>query len=116
MNPSYGTLEQFDAFLAAAHARGLRVITELVLNHTSDQHPWFQRARRAPPGSPERDYYVWSDTPERYREARVIFQDFEPSNWTWDHVAGAYFWHRFYCASAGPEFRQPARPRRTARA
>ena len=70
--------------LDEAHRRGLRVITELVLNHTSDQHPWFQRARRAPPGSPERDFYVWSDTPERYRDARIIFKDFEPSNWSWD--------------------------------
>ncbi|HEX9237120.1 MAG TPA: maltose alpha-D-glucosyltransferase, partial [Actinomycetota bacterium] len=73
-----------------------RVITELVLNHTSDQHPWFQRARRAPPGSADRDFYVWSDTPERYKDARIIFKDFESSNWTWDPVAGAYYWHRFY--------------------
>ena len=107
VNPSYGTLAQFDAFLAAAHARGLRVITELVLNHTSDQHPWFQRARRAAPGSPERDYYVWSDTPERYPEARVIFQDFELSNWTWDHAAGAYFWHRFYSHQPDLNFDNP---------
>jgi maltose alpha-D-glucosyltransferase/alpha-amylase len=91
-----GTLEDFELFLREAHARGLRVITELVLNHTSDQHPWFQRSRRAPPGSRWRDFYVWSDTPERYREARVIFKDFEPSNWTWDPVAKAYYWHRFY--------------------
>ncbi len=108
VNPSYGTMEQFDAFLAAAHARGLRVITELVLNHTSDQHPWFQRARRAAPGSPERDYYVWSNTAERYREARVIFQDFELSNWTWDHLAGAYFWHRFYGHQPDLNFDNPA--------
>ena len=107
VNPSYGTLEQFDALLAAAHARGLRVITELVLNHTSDQHPWFQRARRAPAGSPERDYYVWSETAERYREARVIFQDFEPSNWTWDHMASAYFWHRFYAHQPDLNFDNP---------
>lgn len=107
VNPSYGTLEQFDAFLEAAHARGLRVITELVLNHTSDQHPWFQRARRAPQGSPERDFYVWSDTADRYREARVIFQDFELSNWTWDHVAGAYFWHRFYSHQPDLNFDNP---------
>src|SRR4029453_14286264 len=65
-------------------------------NHTSDQHPWFQRARRAPPGSSERNFYVWSDTAERYRDARIIFKDFEPSNWTWDPVAHAYYWHRFY--------------------
>ncbi len=107
VHPSYGTLEQFETFLAAAHARGLRVITELVLNHTSDQHPWFQRARRAAPGSPERDYYVWSDTADRYPEARIIFQDFELSNWTWDHVAGAYFWHRFYSHQPDLNFDNP---------
>jgi maltose alpha-D-glucosyltransferase / alpha-amylase len=96
INPAYGTLADFQELLAAAHERGLRVINELVLNHTSDQHVWFQRARLAPPGSPERDYYVWSDTPDKYREARIIFKDFEPSNWSWDPVAKAYFWHRFY--------------------
>lgn len=107
VNPRYGTLEHFDAFLQAAHLRGLKVITELVLNHTSDQHPWFQRARRAAPGSPERDYYVWSDTPDRYREARIIFQDFEPSNWTWDHTAKAYFWHRFFSHQPDLNFDNP---------
>jgi maltose alpha-D-glucosyltransferase/alpha-amylase len=96
VHPNYGTLDDFKEFLAEAHKRGLRVITELVVNHTSDQHPWFQRARRSPPGSPERDFYVWSDTPDRYSEARIIFKDFEHSNWSWDHVAKAYFWHRFY--------------------
>src|SRR5215471_16749049 len=96
VNPDYGHLRDFREFLDAAHQRGLRVITELVINHTSDQHPWFQRARRSPPGSVERDFYVWSDTPERYKEARIIFQDFEHSNWAWDHLAKAYFWHRFY--------------------
>ena len=96
INPAYGTMRDFKRFLRAAHDRGLRVITELVLNHTSDEHAWFQRARRAPAGSPERDFYVWSDTPDLYPEARIIFQDFEASNWTWDPVAGAYFWHRFY--------------------
>ncbi len=96
VNPAYGTLADFQAFLKEAHRRGLRVITELVLNHTSDQHPWFQRARRAPAGSPERNFYVWTDDPNKYHEARIIFKDFEPSNWTWDPVAGAYFWHRFY--------------------
>ncbi|HEX9374640.1 MAG TPA: maltose alpha-D-glucosyltransferase [Actinomycetota bacterium] len=96
VNPSYGTLRDFRALLREAHERGLYVITELVLNHTSDQHPWFQRARKSPPGSRERDFYVWSDTPERYQDARVIFQDFEPSNWSWDREAGAYYWHRFY--------------------
>jgi maltose alpha-D-glucosyltransferase/alpha-amylase len=96
VHPQYGKLRDFKDFLEAAHARGLRVITELVINHTSDQHPWFQRARRAPPGSSERDFYVWSDTPTKYAEARIIFKDFEHSNWTWDHVAQAYYWHRFY--------------------
>ena len=80
-----------DALLAAAHARGLRVITELVLNHTSDQHQWFQRACRAPAGSPERDYYVWNDTEDRYSGVRLNFPDFEPSNWTWHRTAGAYY-------------------------
>jgi len=96
VNPDYGTLGDFKAFLRAAHARGIRVITELVINHTSDQHAWFQRARRAKPGSVHRDFYVWSDTPERYQDARIIFKDFETSNWSWDPVAKAYFWHRFY--------------------
>ncbi|TCJ19066.1 maltose alpha-D-glucosyltransferase [Flaviaesturariibacter flavus] len=96
INPRYGDLEQFKAFLDEAHRRGLRVITELVVNHTSDQHPWFQRARRAPKGSPERDYYVWSDDPTQYKDVRIIFQDFEASNWTWDPVAQQYYWHRFF--------------------
>jgi len=96
IHPSYGTLRNFKSFLREAHRRGLRVITELVINHTSDQHPWFQQARRAKPGSSRRDFYVWSDTTEKYKEARIIFQDFESSNWSWDPVAGAYFWHRFY--------------------
>jgi len=96
IHPSYGTLRDFKAFLREAHRRGLHVITELVVNHTSDQHPWFQRARRAKPGSRHRDFYVWSDTPDRYKETRIIFQDFEASNWSWDPVAGAYYWHRFY--------------------
>ncbi|MDX2152456.1 MAG: maltose alpha-D-glucosyltransferase [Bryobacteraceae bacterium] len=96
VHPAYGTLKDVERFLTEAHRRGLRVITELVLNHTSDQHPWFQRARRAAPGSRWRDFYVWSDTPLRYTETRIIFKDFETSNWTWDPVANAYFWHRFY--------------------
>ncbi len=96
IHPAYGTLRDFKKFLTEAHRRGLRVITELVVNHTSDQHAWFQRARRAKPGSPWRDWYVWSDSPQRYADARIIFQDFESSNWTWDPVAGAYYWHRFY--------------------
>ncbi len=96
VHPDYGTMRDFRTFLRAAHARGLRVITELVLNHTSDMHAWFQRARRAAPGSRARNFYVWSDSPDRYRGVRIIFQDFETSNWTWDPVAGAYYWHRFY--------------------
>ncbi len=96
VHPNYGTVEDFESFLNEAHSRGLRVIADLVLNHTSDQHPWFQRARKAPKGSPERDFYVWSDTDDLYREARIIFTDSEPSNWTWDPVAGQYFWHRFF--------------------
>ena len=96
VHPDYGTLRDFQMFLREAHRRGLRVITELVLNHTSDQHPWFQRSRRAPPGSRRRDSYVWSDSPDKYREARIIFKDFESSNWTWDPLAKAYYWHRFY--------------------
>jgi maltose alpha-D-glucosyltransferase/alpha-amylase len=96
VHPAYGTLREFRAFLDEAHARGLRVITELVINHTSDQHPWFQAARRAPRGSSKRRYYVWSDTDARYPDARVIFSDTERSNWTWDPVAGQYYWHRFF--------------------
>jgi maltose alpha-D-glucosyltransferase/alpha-amylase len=96
IHPDYGTLKDFKEFLKNAHERGIRVITELVINHTSDQHPWFQRSRRAKPGSMWRDFYVWSDTPEKYKEARIIFKDFETSNWAWDPVAKAYYWHRFY--------------------
>ncbi len=96
INPIYGTLRHFREFLHGAHRRNLRVITELVVNHTSDQHPWFQRSRSSPPGSVWRDFYVWSDTAERYRDARIIFRDFEPSNWTWDYLGKAYYWHRFY--------------------
>src|SRR5665213_2211948 len=95
IHPMYGTMEDFKAFLAAAHDRGLQVMIELVMNHTSDQHEWFQRARQAPKGSPERDYYVWSDNDQKYSDARIIFTDTEKSNWTWDPVAQAYFWHRF---------------------
>ncbi|MFN4259624.1 MAG: maltose alpha-D-glucosyltransferase [Gemmataceae bacterium] len=96
IHPDYGTLDDFKEFLDAAHQHGLRVITELVINHTSDQHPWFQRARRAKPGTSHRDFYVWSDTPDKYQEARIIFKDFEQSNWTWDPIAKAHYWHRFY--------------------
>lgn len=108
IHPWYGKLRDFQEFLNAAHQRGLRVITELVLNHTSDQHPWFQRARRSPPGSVERDFYVWSNTPERYKEARIIFQDFESSNWSWDPIAKAYYWHRFYSHQPDLNFDNPA--------
>jgi maltose alpha-D-glucosyltransferase/alpha-amylase len=92
----YGNLADFKAFLREAHRRDLKVITELVVNHTSDQHPWFQRARRAKPGTVAHDFYVWSDTSDKYKEARIIFKDFEHSNWTWDSVANAFYWHRFY--------------------
>jgi maltose alpha-D-glucosyltransferase / alpha-amylase len=96
IHPAYGTLRDFKQLLREARRQGLRVITELVINHTSDQHPWFQRARRAKRGSSARNFYVWSDTPERYKDARIIFKDFESSNWAWDPVAGQYYWHRFY--------------------
>ena len=96
IHPDYGTLEDFQAFLLAAHSRGMRVIVELALNHTSEQHQWFQRARRAPPGSTERNFYVWSDTDQKYVDARIIFLDTERSNWSWDDEAGAYYWHRFF--------------------
>ncbi|MGH7805351.1 MAG: alpha-amylase family protein, partial [Candidatus Binatia bacterium] len=96
VNPAYGTLPEVEKFVEEAHKRGIRVITELVVNHTSEQHPWFQRARKAPAGSRFRDFYVWSDDPSKWSEARVIFQDFEPSNWTFDRDAKSYFWHRFY--------------------
>lgn len=96
VHPDYGTRRDFRAFVRKAHALGLKVITELVINHTSDQHPWFQRARRAPKGSALRNYYVWSDTDQKYKDARIIFTDTEKSNWTWDEVAGQYYWHRFF--------------------
>ena len=108
VNPDYGTLRAFRRFLDAAHKRNIKVITELVINHTSDQHPWFERARRAPAGSPHRDFYVWTDDPQRYADARIIFQDFESSNWTWDPVAGQYYWHRFYSHQPDLNFDNPA--------
>ncbi len=107
INPDYGTMNDFREFLREAHLRGIRVITELVLNHTSDQHAWFRKSRRAKPGSPWRDFYVWSDTPDRYREARIIFKDYESSNWTWDPVANAYYWHRFYSYQPDLNFDNP---------
>ena len=103
----FGTLQDFTKFLREAHRRGLRVITELVLNHTSDRHPWFQRARLAKPGSHWRDYYVWSDSPKKYKDARIIFKDVEVSNWTWDPVAKAYFWHRFFSHQPDLNFDHP---------
>ncbi|MGN6582181.1 MAG: maltose alpha-D-glucosyltransferase [Rhizobiaceae bacterium] len=107
INPSYGTMRDFKAFIAEAHRRGLRVITELVINHTSDQHPWFQRARHSKPGSAARNFYVWSDTDQKFPETRIIFIDTEKSNWTWDPVAGAYFWHRFYSHQPDLNFDNP---------
>lgn len=108
VNPIYGTVADFQAFLTAAHQRGIRVIIELIVNHTSDQHPWFQRARRSPKGSPERDFYVWNDTLEKYQEARIIFQDFETSNWAWDPIAKSYYWHRFYSHQPDLNYDNPA--------
>jgi maltose alpha-D-glucosyltransferase/alpha-amylase len=107
VNPMYGTLADANAFVKEAHRRGMRVINELVCNHTSDQHPWFQRARRAKPGTAARDFYVWSETNQRYQDARIIFKDFETSNWTWDHVANAYYWHRFYSHQPDLNFDNP---------
>jgi maltose alpha-D-glucosyltransferase / alpha-amylase len=103
----YGTLADFRGLVAAAHARGLRIITELVINHTSDQHPWFQRARMAKPGSAARNFYVWSDDNQRYRDTRIIFIDSEKSNWTWDDEAKAYYWHRFYSHQPDLNFDNP---------
>jgi maltose alpha-D-glucosyltransferase / alpha-amylase len=108
VHPSYGSLRHFRTFLREAHRRGMRVITELVLAHTSDEHPWFQRARLARPGSVHRDFYVWSDTPDRYSEARVIFTDFEDSNWSYDPVAQSFFWHRFYSHQPSLNYDNPA--------
>jgi len=107
IHASYGTLRDFRRFVREAHERDLRVITELVINHTSDQHPWFQRARRARPGSNAREFYVWSNTDELYRDARIIFLDTEKSNWTWDEEAKAFFWHRFYSHQPDLNFENP---------
>ncbi len=108
VHPSYGSLRDFRNFLREAHARGIRVITELVLNHTSDLHWWFQRARQSPPGSVDRDFYLWSDSPDRFNGARIIFKDFERSNWTWDPVAKAYYFHRFYSHQPDLNYDNPA--------
>jgi maltose alpha-D-glucosyltransferase/alpha-amylase len=107
VHPDYGMLADFRQFVREAHARNIRVITELIVNHTSDQHPWFQRARKAKPGSPWRDFYVWSDTDQKYAGTRIIFIDSERSNWTWDPVAGAYYWHRFYSHQPDLNFDNP---------
>jgi maltose alpha-D-glucosyltransferase/alpha-amylase len=107
IHPAYGTMVDFERFLDAAHGRSIRVISDLVVNHTSDQHRWFQAARRDA-ASPYRDYYVWSDTDQRYRDARIIFVDTEPSNWSWDRVAKAYYWHRFFHHQPDLNFDNPA--------
>lgn len=107
VSPDYGTIDDFRKFVAAAHDRNIRVIMELVINHTSDQHPWFQRARQSAPGSPERDFYVWSDNDRKFPETRIIFIDTEKSNWTWDQTAGAYYWHRFYSHQPDLNFDNP---------
>ncbi|WP_019652653.1 maltose alpha-D-glucosyltransferase [Variovorax atrisoli] len=108
VHPQYGTLDDFREMLAEAHKRGLRVITELVINHTSSEHPWFKAARLAPPGSPERNFYVWSDTDQIYQGTRIIFTDTETSNWTWDPVAKQYYWHRFFSHQPDLNFDNPA--------
>ncbi|HMH13679.1 MAG TPA: maltose alpha-D-glucosyltransferase [Edaphobacter sp.] len=107
VNPSYGNLNDFKQFLDAAHLRNMQVMIELVINHTSDQHPWFQAARRAATGSPERDFYVWSETDQLFKDARIIFTDTEKSNWTWDEVAQAYYWHRFFSHQPDLNFDNP---------
>jgi maltose alpha-D-glucosyltransferase/alpha-amylase len=108
IHPSYGTLADFDRLIEEAHRRDIRVITELVINHTSDQHPWFQASRRAPAGSPERNFYVWSDTNQKYQGVRIIFTDTETSNWSWDDTAKAYYWHRFFHHQPDLNFDNPA--------
>jgi len=107
VNLQYGTLDDFKRLVAAAHEREIRVLVELVVNHTSDQHPWFQAARRAAPGSHEREMYVWNDTDQKYKDARIIFTDTEKSNWTWDSEARAYYWHRFFCHQPDLNFDNP---------
>jgi len=108
VHPSYGTLEDFKTFVNAAHDRRIKVLIELVVNHTSDQHPWFQRARHAPPGTPEREFYVWSDTDKKFPETRIIFTDTEKSNWTYDPVARQYYWHRFFSHQPDLNHNNPA--------
>jgi maltose alpha-D-glucosyltransferase/alpha-amylase len=106
IHPDYGTVEDFRALVDAAHQRQIRVIADLVMNHTSSDHPWFQEARNSP-GSPKRDWYVWSDTDDGYPDARVIFVDTEPSNWTWDPLAGQYYWHRFFSHQPDLNYENP---------
>jgi maltose alpha-D-glucosyltransferase / alpha-amylase len=107
IHETYGLVEHFRLFMKEAHDRGIRVITELVINHTSDQHPWFQRARAAPKGSPEREWYVWSDDPNKYKDARIIFTDTEKSNWAWDGTAQQFYWHRFFSHQPDLNFENP---------
>ncbi|RYG06129.1 MAG: alpha-amylase, partial [Chitinophagaceae bacterium] len=107
IHPAYGTMSEARRFIREAHKRNLRVITEMVINHTSDQHPWFQKSRHAKKGSKARDFYVWSDTNQKYEGTRIIFSDTESSNWTWDAVAGQYFWHRFYSNQPDLNFDNP---------
>ncbi len=107
VHPDYGTLNDFRKLLREAHKRGMKVITELVINHTSDQHEWFQKSRQTKPGTQWHDYYVWSDNPDKYKEARVIFSDFEQSNWAWDKVKQSYYWHRFYSHQPDLNFENP---------
>jgi maltose alpha-D-glucosyltransferase / alpha-amylase len=106
IHPDLGTLEDFEAFVAEAHRRGLRIITDLVMNHTSDQHPWFQESRKGP-DNPYSDFYVWSDTDQKYQEVRIIFLDHQPSNWAWDEVRGQFFWHRFYAEQPDLNYDNP---------
>ncbi len=107
VHPDYGLLRELKEFIKESHRRGIRVITEIVLNHTSEQHPWFQMSRRANPGSILWNFYVWSDTSEKYKDARIIFKDFELSNWTWDPLAKAYYWHRFYSHQPDLNYENP---------
>ncbi|MFN2189224.1 MAG: alpha-amylase family glycosyl hydrolase, partial [Candidatus Promineifilaceae bacterium] len=107
IHPDYGSLDDFEEFIAAAHELGLKVVADLVMNHTSDQHGWFQKARKSP-DSPYRDYYVWSSSGEEYSDARIIFLDYEKSNWTFDEEAGEYFWHRFYSHQPDLNYDNPA--------
>jgi maltose alpha-D-glucosyltransferase/alpha-amylase len=107
VHPDYGTVDDVKELIDAAHARQIRVIADLVMNHTSSEHPWFQRARQAPPGSAERNWYVWSDTDDRYQDARIIFVDTESSNWSWDPVAGQYYWHRFFSHQPDLNYENP---------